>query len=126
MPRLRLATLQRVDVIVGTPCLFLVHESFVVQRLARSQFQTLTRLALDGNLRIARQVLTHIEHQQRVALLFHDLLDRESLHDFHWVGYLGAQLSLGRLLNDYRMPVFDLKTGIIILTTIEAVEGDGR
>ena len=107
-----------------TTCLFLIHQSLFGQRLARCQLQPLSALALNGNLRKARQVLSHVEHQ---GIAFADgVRDRIALHDSHRFGYLPAQLTFGSLLDNHRMPVHGVDAGIVVLTAIDAVKGDGR
>ena len=55
------------------------------------------------------------------------ILDTIAFHQLHRLGYLSAQHATGSLLNDNGVPVvLTFQPCVIVLTTIDAVERDGR
>ena len=122
---------KNIGIIVGTPRLFLIHQTICCQRLAGSQLQPLASLALNGDFRKAGEVLTHVEHKD--GILAHSVLDPIALHDFYRLRYLLAEYALRHFLNDYRPPKIPslggvgggFQPGIIVLTAINAVKCNG-
>ena len=57
---------QNIGIVMRTPCLPLIHQSVFIQCLTWRDLQLLTSMAYNGNLWIASQILTHIEHEDRI------------------------------------------------------------
>ena len=102
MPGFCAATFQGVGVVVGSSCLLLIDESLGGQRLTGCQLEVLSCLSVDGNLRKARQILSHVEHQQGVFA--QGLLDGITLHYLYSLGLLWTKLALGTFLYNHRVP----------------------